>query len=94
MLAASLTASHHSSYYPAYILTGHFRQGQLHVSSSRVLRAPSSVSPWDLEEGFDWVHLRERGIPFGQLDGCDAQRPDIAAGIVRIVVLLLTSDDL
>lgn len=63
-------------------------------SSSCVLGAPSSVSPWDLEEGFDRMHLCQWGVSVGQLYGCDAQRPHITAGIIRVVILLLAGDDL
>lgn len=55
---------------------------------------PLVDSPRDLEEGFDWMHLSQRGVSIGQLDGCDAQGPHVTAGVVRVVVLLLTGDDL
>lgn len=51
-------------------------------------------SPRDLEEGLDWVHLGQRGVSICQLDGGDAQGPHVAAGVVRVVVLLLAGYDL
>lgn len=51
-------------------------------------------SPWDLEEGFNWMHLSQRGISVCQLNGCDAERPHITAGVVRVVILLFTGYDL
>lgn len=51
-------------------------------------------SPWDLEEGFDWMHLSQWGISVCQLDGRDAERPHITAGVVRVVILLFTGYDL
>lgn len=55
---------------------------------------PLLDSPWDLEKGFYWMHLSQRGISVCQLDGCDAERPHIAAGIIGVVVLLFTGYDL
>ncbi len=51
-------------------------------------------SPWDFEEGFNRMQLSQRGISVCQLDGCDAKRPHITAGVVRVVILLLTGYDL
>lgn len=51
-------------------------------------------SPRDLEERFHWMHLSQWGISICQLDGCDAERPHITAGVVRVVVLLFTGYDL
>ena len=40
------------------------------------------------------MHFAERRISIGQLDGGDAQRPDITAHVIRVIQLLLASDDL
>lgn len=55
---------------------------------------PLVDSPWDLEEGFDWMHLSQRGVSICQLDGGDAERPHVTAGIVGVVILLFTGYDL
>lgn len=55
---------------------------------------PLLDSPWDLEEGFNWMHLSQRGISVRQLDGRDTERPHVAAGIIRVVILLFTGYDL
>lgn len=55
---------------------------------------PLVDSPRDLEEGFHWMHLSQRGVSICQLDGRDAQGPHITAGVVRVVVLLLAGNDL
>lgn len=55
---------------------------------------PLLHSPWDLEEGFDWMHLSQRGVAICKLDGCDAKRPHVTTGVVRGVVLLLAGYDL
>lgn len=55
---------------------------------------PLLDSPWDLEEGLNRMHLGQRGVSICQLDGRDAKRPHITAGVVRGVVLLLTGYDL
>lgn len=64
------------------------------VPSAAGLERPLLDSPRDLEEGLDGMHLGQRGVSVGQLDGGDAQRPNITAGVVRVVVLLLAGDDL
>lgn len=55
---------------------------------------PLLDSPRDFEEGLDGMHLRQWGVSVGQLDGGDAQRPNITAGVVRVVILLLAGDHL
>lgn len=64
------------------------------VPSAAGLERPLLDSPRDLEEGLYGMHLGQRGVAVGQLDGSDAQRPNITAGVVRVVVLLLAGDDL
>lgn len=59
-----------------------------------VCLAPSGVSPWYFEECFDRVHLCQGWVSICQLYGSDAQRPDITAGIIRIIILLFTRDHL
>lgn len=51
-------------------------------------------SPGDFEEGFNRMQLSQRRVSICQLDGCNAERPHITAGIVGVVVLLFTGDDL
>lgn len=48
------------------------------------------VIPWYFEKGSHWVEVRKGRVSVSQLDGSDAKRPDIAAGIVGRVQLLLT----
>lgn len=55
---------------------------------------PLVDSPRDFEKGLDGMHLGERGVSVCQLDGGDAQGPNVTAGVVGIVVLLLAGDDL
>lgn len=64
------------------------------VPSATGRERPLLDSPRDLEEGLDGMHLGQRGVSVGQLDGGDAQRPNITAGVVRVVVLLLAGNDL
>lgn len=58
------------------------------------LERPLLDSPWDFEEGFNWMHLSQWGISVCQLDGCDAKRPHITAGVIGVVILLFTGYDL
>lgn len=51
-------------------------------------------SPWDFKEGSHWVEFRKGRVPISQLDGGYAQRPDVAAGVVGGVQLLLACNDL
>lgn len=55
---------------------------------------PLLDSPRDLEERLDGVHLGQRRVSVRQLDGGDAQGPNVTAGVVGVVVLLLAGDDL
>lgn len=55
---------------------------------------PLVDSPRDLEEGFNRMHLCQWGISICQLDGSDAKRPHVTAGVVRVVILLFTGYDL
>lgn len=47
------------------------------------------VSPGYFKERSHWMELREGRISVAQLDGGDAQGPDVAAGVVGGVQLLL-----
>jgi len=40
------------------------------------------------------MHFTQRRLSVGQLNGGDAERPDITAHVVRVIQLLLASNDL
>lgn len=52
------------------------------------------VLPRYFEQGSHWVEVRQGRVSISQLDGSDAERPDITAGIVGSVQLLLAGYDL
>lgn len=47
------------------------------------------VLPGYFEQGSHWVEVGQGRVPISQLDGGDAERPDVTAGIVGGVQLLL-----
>lgn len=51
-------------------------------------------SPRYFEKGSHWMEVGQGRVSVAQLDGGDAQRPDVAASVVSRVQLLLTCDDL
>lgn len=51
-------------------------------------------SPRYFEKGSHRMEVRQGGVSVAQLDGGDAQRPDVAARVVGGVQLLLARDDL
>lgn len=57
-------------------------------------RAPPGVLPWDLKEHFHRMHFKEGRVSISQLNGCDAQRPDVTTSVIGWVILLFTSNDL
>lgn len=52
------------------------------------------VLPRYFEQGSHWVEVRQGRVSISQLDGGDAERPDVTAGIVGGVQLLLAGYDL
>lgn len=56
--------------------------------------ASDGYSPGYFEERSHWMEVRQGRVSVAQLDGGDAQRPDVAASIVGGVELLLAGDDL
>lgn len=57
-------------------------------------RAPSCVLPWNLKECFHRMRVEEGRVSVPQLDSCDPQGPDVTAGVIGGLELLLTSNDL
>lgn len=45
-------------------------------------RAPPGVLPWDLKEHFHRMHFKEGRVSISQLNGCDAQRPDVTTSVI------------
>lgn len=64
------------------------------LPSAVCLERPPVDSPWNFEEGFDWVHLSQGWVSICQLNGCDSQGPHVTAGVVGVIELLLTGYDL
>lgn len=57
-----------------------------------VILAHSYRSPGYFEEGSHWVEVGEGRVSISQLDGGDAERPHVTAGVVGGVQLLLTGN--
>lgn len=64
------------------------------AKSCAVARPDMPVLPRYFEQGSHWVEVRQGRVSISQLDGGDAERPDVTAGIVGGVQLLLASYDL
>lgn len=62
------------------------------AKSSMIAQPDMQVLPRYFEQGSHWVQVRQGRVSISQLDGSDAERPDITAGIVGRVQLLLAGD--
>lgn len=71
-------------------------ENQTHLSSrSKVIWCAVTVNPPGyFKQRSHWMKVRERRVSISQLDGGDAQRPNVTASVVGWVQLLLTGDDL
>lgn len=64
------------------------------AKSCSVAQPDMRVLPRYFEQGSHWVEVRQGRVSISQLDGGDAERPDVTAGIVGGVQLLLAGYDL
>lgn len=64
------------------------------ANTSAIAQPEMRVLPRYFEQGSHWVEVRQGRVSIAKLDGSDAERPDITAGIVGRIKLLLAGYDL